>query len=327
MTDLSQPDALRNRGDERAPHRSPATPAEDARTILINKVSWGAVLAGVAVALVTQLVLNLIGVGVGAATLDPLTSDNPTASSFSIGAGVWWVISGILASLVGGYAAGRLSGQPKASTASWHGLTVWALTTLMIMYLLTSALGGILGGALRTATGAASAVANTAGSAAQTAVQAAAPQLPRAADPFASIEEALRGPADANDPAALRDAAVASMRALVNGDAQQSSEARERAAQAIARAQNVPVEQARTQVLQYEQRFRDSAAQAKQRASEAADTAAKAVSRGSLLAALGLIFGAVAAWFGGRLGAVKPTLTMPTGVSPSSSTAGAQTSF
>src|SRR5215208_3256419 len=99
MPDTVDPNIPRRRGDQDAPHMSPVTPAEDARTILLNRVSWGAVLAGVAVALVTQLVLNLLGVGVGAATLDPYAGadENPSASSFSIGAGIWFAVSGILA--------------------------------------------------------------------------------------------------------------------------------------------------------------------------------------------------------------------------------------
>ena len=115
--------------------------------MLINKISWGAVLAGVVVALVTQLVLNMLGIGIGAATLDPGAGagENPSAQSFSIGAGIWFALSGIIASLAGGYAAGRLAGKPKESTAGWHGLTAWALTTLVIFYLLTSTVGGILG--------------------------------------------------------------------------------------------------------------------------------------------------------------------------------------
>jgi len=47
----------------------------------------------------------------------------------------------------GGYAAGRLAGKPKESTAAWHGLTAWALTALVIFYLLTTTVGGLLGGA------------------------------------------------------------------------------------------------------------------------------------------------------------------------------------
>jgi hypothetical protein len=42
---------------------------------------------------------------------------------------------------------------------------------------------------------------------------------------------------------------------------------------------------------------------------QAADAASSAVSTGALLAALGLILGAVAAWFGGRMGTVEPTIT------------------
>jgi hypothetical protein len=316
MAEVYQPDTLRNRGDYDAPHMSPVTPAEDARTIMINKVSWGAVLAGVVVALVTQLVLNMLGIGIGAATLDPGTGDNPTVSSFSIGAGLWFALAGILAALAGGYAAGRLAGKPKESTAGWHGLTTWALTTLVIFYLLTSTVGGILGGAYRTMTSALGNVASTVGSTAQTAAQVATPNLSHVTDPFSSIEQSLRGATGGNDPAALRDAAVAAVRAALTGNQQQAQEARERAAQAIARAQSIPVEQARTQVQQYEQQYRQTVDQAKQQATQTADTAAKAVSRGALFGAIGLLLGAVAGWFGGRVGAVEPTLTARMGILP-----------
>ncbi len=113
MTDSRTPDTPRNRGDHDAPHMSLVTPSEDARTVLINRISWGAVLAGAALALVIQLVLNLLGIGIGAATLDPGSGDSPSASSLSIGAGIWFAVAGILAALIGGYAAGRLSGKPK----------------------------------------------------------------------------------------------------------------------------------------------------------------------------------------------------------------------
>jgi hypothetical protein len=80
------------------------------------------------------------GIGVGAATLNPAggAGDNPSAQSFSIGAGIWWTLAGIIASFAGGYASGRLSGKPKDGTAGWHGLTTWALTTLGIFYLLAA---------------------------------------------------------------------------------------------------------------------------------------------------------------------------------------------
>src|ERR671913_2130444 len=284
MATTHHPDTPRNRGDSDAPHMSPVTPSEDARTIMLNKVTWGAVFAGVVVMLVTQLILNLLGIGIGAATLDPAAgaAENPSASTFSIGAGIWFVLAGILASLAGGYAAGRLAGKPKESTAGWHGLTAWALTTLVVFYLLTTTVGGILGGAYRTLTSALGNVAQTVGSTAQTAAQVAAPNLSRVADPFSGIEQSVRDATGGSDPAALRDAAVSAVRAALTGNQQQAQDARERAAQAIARAQNIPIEQARTQVQQYEQQYRQAADQAKQRSTEAADATAKAVSRGAL---------------------------------------------
>jgi hypothetical protein len=309
---MSVSDTPRNRGNADAPHMSPVTPAEDVRSIAINDISWGAVLAGVVVALVAQLILNMIGIGVGASTLDPGAgpNENPSAQGFSIGAGIWWTVSGIVASLAGGYVAGRLSGKPKPSTTSWHGLIAWALTTLVVFYLLTSAIGGLVGGAYRGLTSAVGGAASAAGGAIQTAAQTAAPALASGvADPFSSIEQSLRGVTGGNDPAAMRDAAVAAVRAAVTGNQQQAADARNRAADALAKAQNIPVEQARTQVEQYEQQYRQGVETAKRQATEAAAVAARTVSRGALFGSLALMLGAIAGWFGGRLGAVEPTVT------------------
>lgn len=292
-----RPITPRNMGDHDAPHVSPVTPSEDVRTIMLNRVSWSAVLAGVVVALVAQLLLNMFGVGIGAATLDPGTGDNPAASTFSIVAAIWWTLSGIVASFCGGYAAGRLSGKPKEGTAGWHGIISWALTTLVIFYLLTSTIGGIIGGLY-------SSVSNAVGGVAQTAATAAAPALADA-DPFASIEQSIRSTTGSQDPAAVTDAAIAAVRASFSGDPAQADQARTRAAEALSRAQGVPIEQANEQIAQYQQQVD----QAKQQATEAADTAASAVSTGALFGTIALLLGAVAAWFGGRAGTVDPTIT------------------
>jgi hypothetical protein len=277
------------------------------RIILINRVSWGAVLAGVVLALATQSILNLIGIGIGASTLDPAGSANPSAASFSIGAGIWGIVSGIISAFVGGYTAGRLSGKPK-QTGGWHGLTAWALSTLLMFALLTTAIGAILGGAFWTLASLAGGATQAVGTTAQTAIQAAAPEVSRAADPFGSIERAIRGAGVGNDPAALRDAAVSAVRAAVTSDPAQAQDARERAAQALAKAQGVPVDQARAQLGRYEQQYRQAINEAKQQATSAAQMAATAVSRGALFGSLALLLGALAAWLGGRMGAVEPTL-------------------
>ena len=300
-------DTPRGRGETNAPHASPILPEEDIRTVMINRISWGAVLAGVAIALVSQLILNLIGVSIGAASIDPGSNANPSASDVSLGAGIWWALSGIVAAALGGFAAGRLSGEPKESSAGWHGLTSWALTTLVIVYLISSAAGALVGGA-----------ANAIGSMTSTVTRTAEPALRSAvgqvvgdtnADPFASIERGLREASGGTDPAALRDTAIASVRAFLTGDRAQQSEARERAAQAVAKSKNVPIEQARTEVAQYEQQYRQTVEQTKQQVEAAADATASTVAQGALYGTISLLLGALAAWFAGRLGAVDPTLT------------------
>lgn len=90
-------------------------------TVAMNKVSWGAIFAGVTIAVAAQFLLNLLGVAIGAAVLDPATSDNPAASTFSIGGGIWFVVAGIVAFFLGGYVASRLSGRPSNSTGGYPG--------------------------------------------------------------------------------------------------------------------------------------------------------------------------------------------------------------
>ena len=104
----------------------------------LHSVSWGAVIAGAVIALVAQVILNMVGLGIGLSTVDPAGNGTPTAGSLSSGAGIWFVISGILASTAGGWLAGRLSGKPARTTTAYHGLIAWAVSTLVVVYLLSS---------------------------------------------------------------------------------------------------------------------------------------------------------------------------------------------
>jgi hypothetical protein len=138
---------------ERAPPQTTRILAsDDVRTIMLNEISWGAVIAGAIIGLVVQLILNLVGIGVGLSTVNAVAGDSPSASSISIGAGLWWVISGIIAAGIGGYLAGRLSGKPSQSTTAYHGLVAWAVSVLVVAYLVTSAASGVVGGVFSGAT-------------------------------------------------------------------------------------------------------------------------------------------------------------------------------
>lgn len=286
-----------------------ATPGEDLRTVALHHISWGAVFAGVSIALVLQLILNLLGLGLGLTSVSAVDGDNPAASTATIGAGIWWVVSGILAAAAGGYTAGRLSGKPVASSAGYHGLISWAVTTFVVIYLLTSALGGLVGGAFNTVSSTLSGAANAVGGAAQTAAQAAGPSLPNVPNPFSGVESQLRNASGGQDPAALRDQAVTAVREALSGDPAQQQQARDKAAEAIAKAQGIPADQAKVQVQRYQDQYAKAVAQAKEQAKQVAETGRKAAAQGALYAALALLIGAAAAFLAGRAGAVNPTLT------------------
>ncbi|WP_429274107.1 MULTISPECIES: PhnA-like protein [Methylobacterium] len=278
----------------------------DTRAVLLNQVSWGAIFAGAVTALVTQVIVNLVGVGVGLASVGTTAADNPSASTVSMGAGLWFVASGLVASLAGGVIAGRLSGKTLPGAAALHGLVSWAVTTLVVLYLLTSAASGLVGGTLSTVSGALGGAGSLVGGTVQTAAQAAAPSLSKIANPLDGIEDKVRQQTAGQDPQAARDAAVAAVKALFTGDPSQKQQAETRAADALAKAQNIPVDQARQQIQDYEKQYDQAVASAKQKAEAAAVTAKSAATQGAFYAALALILGALAAYVGGRLGAPKP---------------------
>jgi cobalamin biosynthesis Mg chelatase CobN len=112
--------------------------------------------------------------------------------------------------------------------------------------------------------------------------------------------------ATGTDPEALNNAAVNAIRQLLTGDAANADQARQQAAQALAQARNIPLEEARQQVAAFEQQYQQTVDQAQQAATEAAETAASAISTGALVAFVALVLGAIAGWFGGRSGVVHP---------------------
>jgi hypothetical protein len=70
-----------------------------------RRISWAAVAGGVVLVVVLQLLLSLLGAGVGLGTVNTNAGSTPMASTFGIGAGLWWILSSSLAIGVGGFVA------------------------------------------------------------------------------------------------------------------------------------------------------------------------------------------------------------------------------
>ncbi len=254
-------------------------------------VSWRAVLAGVVIALVVQLLLAILGGAIGLAFVDPTETGNPDAGVMGVIAIIWWVLSGILAAWAGGVTAGRLCGRPATGTAAWHGLVAWAATTLILFYLLTTALGAVVGGAFGL-------VGNAAGAAAGS-VAAVAPAVTDEFDPFGPVQTSLNDAVGVSDPEAGRAALADMVRAAFTAEDGEADAAMDRAAEALARATRSTPEEAREQLETWRDDYQATVARIQDEALEAADAARKAASAAGIVSVIALVFGALAGWFGG----------------------------
>ena len=118
------------------------------RKNFMKRISWSAVFAGVLVAIVSQMLLTLLGLGIGLSTVDPVTEQNPTAG-LGTGSAIWYVVSSLLSLFTGGWIAGRLASTPRLFDGIIHGVLTWCLATLLTIYFLTTTIGSIIGGAGR----------------------------------------------------------------------------------------------------------------------------------------------------------------------------------
>ena len=108
-----------------------------------SRISWGAIVAGSFLSLVTYLVLSVLGTAVGAGAIDPLRDANPL-NGLGTGTGIWLGLTTLVSILIGAFVAGRSApGQ-----GGLHGLLTWSLTTLVTTYLLASLASGVTGAAL-----------------------------------------------------------------------------------------------------------------------------------------------------------------------------------
>ena len=110
----------------------------------VRRISWSAILAGVAVTLGVSLLLTLLGAGLGAASINPMQESNPFEGLGRLSI-LWMVISGIVSFFTGGWVAGF--GHGSATTqgeSAVHGFVAWSIASILTVGLITRAAGSVL---------------------------------------------------------------------------------------------------------------------------------------------------------------------------------------
>lgn len=116
--------------------------------VITGQIFWSAVVAGAIVSLVVQLLLSLLGAGVGAATFDPSRGDTLSGENAAWAGLMWWLVAGVVAAFTGGLMAGWVAGwRPRVDTfeGTFQGFMAWSVATLIVAVFVLGLAGGATG--------------------------------------------------------------------------------------------------------------------------------------------------------------------------------------
>lgn len=265
-----------------------------------RRISWAAIFGGVILVVAVQLLLSLLGAGIGLGTVNTNLGSTPTASSLGIGAGVWWVVSSCIALGLGGYVAAWLAGIEIRFDGVLHGLITWGIATLLTIYLLTSAIGGIIGGGFSALGG----IASAAGSGVKEATKPIAQAAGVSPEMLQQQAQAYLQPTN-SDPAKMspQDAQkeIASNLATYVKGGSEAPTAKERIVNIMAAQMQISHDDAAKRFDDAEAKLKHTRDQTVQTAKDAADASAAAASKTSFAAFGNLLLGALFAAMGGSL--------------------------
>ncbi|MGK7867037.1 hypothetical protein [Falsiroseomonas sp. E2-1-a20] len=275
---------------------------------LPSRVSWGAILSGALVAVVVGAMFNILGVAIGASTVDlAIPGETPEASTFGIAGAAWFLLSNLLGLACGGYVAARLSGTADDTDGVLHGLSVWAIAFLVSGVLL----GNVVAGTARGVGSAVNSVASGLGSAAGSLGSAASEAVPEV-NPQALTERLQASFQGGGEPAQMTPDQRRAEMARIVGDRVTSGElaqpARDRLANLAAAEFGIAPEQAQQRVQELEAEATRVANETERQAREAADAAARGAAIGAYWLFATLLLGAAAAVIGAKVGTRKTIL-------------------
>jgi hypothetical protein len=269
-----------------------------ATTEAIKRMSWGAVLAGAVVALGVQLLLSLLGLGIGLATVDPAAGDTPDAASFGIATGIFYAIVTLLSLFAGGWVAGRLAGMPVRTDGLLHGLVTWSVAMLVLLYVVTTSVGAVLSGTL----GMVGNALQAAGQGVQAAAGA-APQSDIGEEALNTIQQqAQQLLAQAQQATGAQDTSELLEQVMAVAEGGVSEQEQQQIVDQIVEQTGVTREEAEAQLQQLQTQYQEAMAAAEEQARQVAQATSEAISQGAFWSFVALLCGAIAAAVGGLVG-------------------------
>lgn len=261
------------------------------------RLSWRAILAGIVVVIAVQLILSVLGAGIGLGFVDLQNGQTPEIANFGTSAGLWWFVTTLISFAFGSYVAARAAGAPTRFDGMLHGLVIWGLTLIVTVYLLSTALGSLIGGTFSALGSTVSAV----GQSVQSVAPAAADMAGINKSTIEDQVQAYMQPANPDPASMSREDAQKEVAKLVPQLAQggQSAEdAKNRIIDIMAAQMQISRDEAAKRFDATQAKLTEAKNQAEAKAKATADAAAAATAKGSLYGFVALLVGAIAACVG-----------------------------
>jgi hypothetical protein len=110
-----------------------------------DRVRWGPIIAGLVVAISTQLILSALGAAVGFSGLSDSGAPRSNANDVGSAVGIWSIIALFISLFIGGWVTARACGPTNRNTALLNGAILWATTLTISAWLLANGVSGAFG--------------------------------------------------------------------------------------------------------------------------------------------------------------------------------------
>ncbi|MXP67252.1 TIGR04086 family membrane protein [Pantoea sp. Aalb] len=112
---------------------------EGEEVLLMKRISWSAIFAGVITTLTIHILLGLLGIAIGTTTINPQEEQN-TIQYLGTGTLVWTIFNMLFAISIGSYIAGRMAQYDGLL----HGLLMFGTSTIITLWLTMSLANGLI---------------------------------------------------------------------------------------------------------------------------------------------------------------------------------------
>jgi hypothetical protein len=110
-----------------------------------DRVHWGAIIAGLVIAISSQLLLSALGAALGFTNIAGSGAPRSNAGAVAETVGIWTIISLFISLFIGGWVTARACGSINKSTAALNGAILWATTLAISSWLVASGVSGAFG--------------------------------------------------------------------------------------------------------------------------------------------------------------------------------------